>query len=281
MISYSYLSGQILLYRHYGRAEPLSGFLALLFFLPFLVALVMTVYYWLKYKEINLLKISQYFKPLEPHRKHMLQAKFNYYKSLSSTEKNDFEYRVNHFMVNKNFISETGDEISDDMKVLIAASAIQLTFGLRPVYLSNFKNVIFADPLSADANLINSNSIIIPWKDFLHGYQDNADGVNEGLRILAVALKIQDRISKPGLKMFSDIRRRKWVEVSKKEAQRLIKSGQTRFGSVKEINPEEYFAVSVVYFFEKPKQMKEKHPELYFALSKLLGQNPLKMNSEK
>ena len=37
----------------------------------------------------------------------------------------------------------------------------------------------------------------------------------------------------------------------------------SKFGAT---NPEEFFAVATVSFFEKPRQMKKRHPELYEEL---------------
>jgi Mlc titration factor MtfA (ptsG expression regulator) len=77
----------------------------------------------------------------EPHRQ-LLEEKFTYYRQLNQADRKTFEKRVKTFLREKEFIARGGLNITEEMKLLVAACAIQLTFGLPPVYLVHFKKIL-------------------------------------------------------------------------------------------------------------------------------------------
>src|SRR5690606_8087455 len=70
-----------------------------------------------------------YVKPLSNKRRKILE-KFPYYKKLPFKRKLIFENRVQRFISLKEFIPKEMNEVTPEMQVLIAAAAVQLTFGL-------------------------------------------------------------------------------------------------------------------------------------------------------
>ncbi|MNL54511.1 Protein MtfA [compost metagenome] len=55
-----------------------------------------------------------------------------------------------------------------------------------------------------------------------------------------------------------------------------IETGKSDINPYAITNEAEFFAVVSEYFFEKPRQLKEKHPELYHILSETFLQDPAK-----
>lgn len=79
-------------------------------------------------------RIAQYSEVLEKY--------FAYYRSLDSTQKEQFMARIEAFLTEKMFVSRGQLIITSEMKVLVAACAVQLSFGLSTLYLSYFKTII-------------------------------------------------------------------------------------------------------------------------------------------
>ena len=84
------------------------------------------------------------------------------------------------------------------MPILISASAVQITFGLKDFLLPYFSNIIihpeeyFAyDPFRILVGNVQGHSISLSWKHFLLDYQNPTDGKNVGLHEMAHALQVQ------------------------------------------------------------------------------------------
>src|SRR5688572_28362492 len=80
--------------------------------------------------------------PVPEEYKRILLKYFVYYQNLSAENKAVFERKVTQFIYGKQFIPRNIDEVTVEAKVLIAASAVQLTFGLPNIYLSYFNKIL-------------------------------------------------------------------------------------------------------------------------------------------
>ncbi|MBO9701132.1 MAG: zinc-dependent peptidase [Sporocytophaga sp.] len=247
------------------------------FSLPILFTLVVFIYYYLKWKQINIFKLFLYLKPLPDEHKEILRKKNLFYKKLSTEYKSKFEQRVNHFLINKNIIDESGNDVSDEKKVTIAATFIQLTIGLRPVFLSNF-NTITVSQKKSDWGLKKGNKKVfkLSWTEFELGISNISDGYNPGLQLMAEALFEENLLETTGAAIFGESAFRKWQTISKKQADFFINTGLSQFKSYREVNKEKYFGASVVYFFEKPQDFKQRFPDMYKAMKGLLNQDTVK-----
>ncbi|MBL7756079.1 MAG: hypothetical protein JNL59_01750, partial [Chitinophagaceae bacterium] len=63
-----------------------------------------------------------------------------YFNDLSSASKRKFVNRVHHFRQLKKF-HFIGLENTEDIAILVSASAVQITFGLKDYYLHSFKDI--------------------------------------------------------------------------------------------------------------------------------------------
>ena len=82
-------------------------------------------------------------KSLNANQSYVLNKQFDYYNSLSDKKKKYFEHRVAGFIEKYEFIGKEEFIITDEVQVLIAATSVMLTFGLRNYLFSNFDKVIF------------------------------------------------------------------------------------------------------------------------------------------
>lgn len=80
--------------------------------------------------------------PVPKRYKEILQKYFPFFQKLSTENKIKFERKVCNFIYGKNFVPRNIGEVTLEAKVLIAASAVQLTFGLLQVYLQHFNKIL-------------------------------------------------------------------------------------------------------------------------------------------
>lgn len=223
--------------------------------------------------------------PLQTKFKKSLQKYFEFYQNLTSKNKLQFERRVQYFITVKKFIPRGFEKVTDEMKVLIAASAIQLTFGLPNIYLAHFKKIlIYPDTYysmiskkyhKGEVNPLHG-IIVVSWKNFVEGYIINNDGVNLGLHEMAHALRLENKILNNEYSFFDENILKKWNELSILERDKMETGEHDFLRKYAAYDDEEFFAVAVEYFFEKPVDFKNKLPEVYSTLCKLLKQDPLK-----
>ena len=69
-------------------------------------------------------------KPLSPAQRDILNQYFEYFKLLPASEKVAFESRIAQFLAHKKFIPRNMDAVTDEMRVLIAATAIKYNFSM-------------------------------------------------------------------------------------------------------------------------------------------------------
>src|ERR1043166_9139810 len=71
-----------------------------------------------------------------------LNQSFPFYKNLNYENKNKFTERLQHFAKSKKFVSRQDAQITDEVRTLISACAIQLTFGLDNYAIDYFEWVL-------------------------------------------------------------------------------------------------------------------------------------------
>ncbi len=227
----------------------------------------------------NLL-LLQYHKPLSVERQHILYTDFYYYKKLSESKKLEFEKRVQHFLTNKSFIGSSDLEVTERMKVLIAATAVQILFCRKAYYLSTFDFIEVFEDAHVEVGVMRKKKVIqVSWNAFKKGFDSLTDGYNPGLKIMAMALDLEHQFGENSL--FSQQTYKAFQKVYKQEAEKYILSGKSKYDHYNKVDRTEYFAVAVEYFFERPEHFHANQPAMYLALSKLLRQDPLGMYTYK
>lgn len=231
----------------------------------------------------NVENIFLFFYSLNPSQIRFLEQNFSYYSNLPNQDlKRNFERRVARFIFKKQFVAK-GDltEVSDDMKLLISATAIKLTFGYSNAYLSHFR-LIFLYPAPYFSTIGNhlhkgevnpKGALVFSWTSILEGFSDVSDGVNLAVHEMAHALFFEYRHGKLD-KNFMEY----WQYIPRfylGEINDLNNGMQPIFRQYALANEHEFFAVAVEEFFERPLAFFQSHPQLYNLVSKILNQDPL------
>jgi Mlc titration factor MtfA (ptsG expression regulator) len=225
------------------------------------------------------------FRPIKPFYQQVLDAYFTYYQHLDSPNKKRFERRVQAFIDNKQFIPRSIPAVTDEMKALIAGSAIQLTFGFRHLNFVNFKRIlVYPDDYYSRITRkyhrgeVNPRGlIVISWKAFEEGYRDDKDGRNLALHEMAHALRLENAIYNEEFDFIPEKQLQYFDRLAMQQVGKMKMGEVGIFRNYGSGNVHEFFAVAVEVFFEQPHEFLKEKPELYRALSALLNQDPVRL----
>jgi MtfA peptidase len=231
----------------------------------------------LRYIDLKPLKLKE-------NEKKVLEDIVVYYQNLPEKSKLIFENRVAKFILSKNFEAKQDLIITDEMKVLIAAGAIQVTFGLSNYLYDHFKTIIiypkaYYSKITQQYHLgeVNARGIVVfSWEDVLKGFANPHDNLNVVIHEFAHALYLcfkARRLSDMNLSLYYPM----WREEKEKKFFQMRGSNKNYLRQYAATNLMEFFAVAVENFFETPQKLHEELPGLYLALSKFLAQDPKKI----
>lgn len=210
----------------------------------------------------------------------ILHNDFVFYQKLSFKHKKFFEHRVAKFINTYDFHGKEGLVVTDQMRVLIAATAVMLTFGMRK-YLFTVINkiIIYPDVYFSTLNKVyhkgefnpRMEAVVFSWNDFLKGYEINNDNLNLGLHEFSHVMHFQ------GLKnrdISATIFSTAFLEIKKQiknpiNYKRLLDSNYFRIYAY--TNEFEFIAVILEHFFETPDQFKNEFPELYDKVKEMIN----------
>ena len=217
----------------------------------------------------------------------ILEQTIPFYRPLSSQGKQKFIMRVAAFISRKKFIGMDGLDVTFEMKVRVAATAVKLTFGLNKSGLRHYRVIkIFPESFYSrmhdrflKGGASTGGTLMFSWKDFEEGYVDPSDRYNLGLHEMAHALRLELKYGSDFDSRFADYNDH-WEQLALPEFEKMNK-GKTSFlrdygGS----NLEEFFAVCVEHFFEVPEEFRKQLPDVYNHLCFLLNLDPLRINSD-
>lgn len=222
------------------------------------------------------------YKKLSVSQEKTLKKEFAFYNQLTVKQKNQFQHRVAHFITDKKFISRSDIEITERMKVLIAAIGCMLSFGRRNynygliqftlIYPSHFFSSINKNYHKGEFNP-REKALVLSWEDFEHGFKINNDNLNVGIHEFMHAMQLEaknstDIDSVRFIKQYNNILKL----IAKKEVREKLDSTQF-FRTYAFTNQYEFMAVLAEYFFESPEEFKVTFPKLYEYTKKLLNFN--------
>ncbi|MCX6182059.1 MAG: zinc-dependent peptidase [Bacteroidetes bacterium] len=212
-----------------------------------------------------------------------LDSSFEYYKNLPASDKNKFVLRTASFISHVEFIGQQGFAITDEVKISIAACAVQLTFGLEGYLLDNIE-FIQVFPSKYYSRLggtyykgeYRKNGVLrLSWEDFVKGYHPSTPGVNLGLHEMAHALDVGTLQDQPSDTFFQNYYSRWTAVIQETFTDIQNQQNDTVLRDYAGSNEQEFFAVCVEHFFERPEEFKQNLPKIYDTLAILLNQDPL------
>jgi len=208
-----------------------------------------------------------------------------YYRNLHYKEQKHFEKRIIRFISLKRFYRFDKSEATDEMKILIAAAAVQITFGFPDeCEYEVFNQIAVSDKeyVSQQTKKVHQGEanpgkslIAFSWQRFMEGVKNPCDSMNLGLHEFAHALFVNNVCG------YSNRYFRETVNAWHTEVTKLMQdqAAHNFFRSYAFENKMEFFAVSMEHFFENPKALHAHFPQLYFIMCRMLNQNPMLPNN--
>jgi len=224
-----------------------------------------------------------YKRKLSKNQQQILERKFDFYKKLSSRHKRNFQHRVACFISNKEFIGRENLKVTDEMRVLISATAVMLTFGFRKYLIEALETiVIYPNQYYSLHNEQNHKgefnprlkTLVLSWEDFLEGYNIDNDNLNLGIHEAVHAVHLnslkEDDISAYLFKnRFIDLTN--FLQKNEQIRAKLIKTRY--FREYAYTNQFEFLSVLIESFFETPSEFKGHFPEVYKHVKQMLNFN--------
>jgi hypothetical protein len=227
----------------------------------------------------------------------IIEERIPLYQRLPSPLQKQLQNHMKVFLDEKHFEGCAGLELTDEIKVTIAAQACMLLLNHpRPSYFPRLTTVLvypstyiakekalFASQQIDPGTVVEGQSwdrgtIVLGWSHVRQGTMNVFDGHNVVLHEFAHQLDTENGAA-DGLPALADASQyRPYVRVVGKAYDRFIervakgrKDVMDAYGAT---NPAEFFAVLTEVFFEKSHQLKRKHPDLYEQLRRYYRVDP-------
>jgi Mlc titration factor MtfA (ptsG expression regulator) len=205
---------------------------------------------------------------------------------------------VQIFVAEKHFEGAGGLELTDEIRVTIAAQACLLLLHRDTDYYPLLKSIIVYPSTyvvpgehsigggvweEGEDELLGHTSrklsaLVLAWDSTLHGARDVRDGENVVFHEFAHQLDFESGDSNGTPLLGSNQQYASWARVLGAEYERLRRvSVEGRPSVLDEYgaeNPAEFFAVATEAFFERPVELRAKHAALYEELRTFYQQDP-------
>jgi Mlc titration factor MtfA (ptsG expression regulator) len=236
------------------------------------------LYRWLRRKSLSK-------KPFPHEWLKILQEKVPYHSRLTDQQQARVQNLLKIFVWEKHFIGAQGFEITDEVRVVVAACAVRLVRFLNLSYYNRLTEIIIYPyhytHKDNDGIVLGEahswGTVVLSWPAVVAGITNQKDGLNTALHEFAHVLDRAGGSFNGTPELLASEDYRPWAQVmsrhflalrarSKKERNVLRMYGAT--------NEAEFFAVATESFFEKPRQMKKQTPDLYRELQDFYGADP-------
>lgn len=264
-----------------SRTEPSTGWpVAFPFIVIGFAFLIPILIKWLR-RGIDRQKARKVYDDKQMVYNNILDRFNPYFHKLPDDLKERFLKRTLRFMTSKRF-KYVELEAEEHMPLLISAAAVQLTFGLENYLMDHFHTIYI---VKSDYNYglynvpfqghVNHDGIYLSWNNFLRAFENYSDGDNVGLHEMAHALSYVNFIADDGSDDGFKERFKKFSETGRAVFKAVQTQGSSFLGDYAGTNYEEFWAVCVENFFERPLLFHHQLPALYKAMCNLLNQDML------
>jgi Mlc titration factor MtfA (ptsG expression regulator) len=241
-------------------------------------------------------------KPFPASHREILQNQFPLFSKLPYECQKVLEDLMQVFLAEKQFEGCKGFEVTDEIRLLVAAQACLLLIGNQQREYVKLKSIlIYPKHYHSTSEQISENGIVtvsehtvlgqsweqglvsLSWESTKRGAANMKDGRNVVIHEFAHQLDQEDGLANGLPVLRSRCRYEAWKSVLGEEYERLqnrIEKGRkTIMDAYGATNAAEFFAVASECFFEKPRQLKRHRPDLYRELQIFYGQDPVEYHS--
>lgn len=230
----------------------------------------------------------------------IIEKNVAYYNLLPQIDRKELHEHIKIFIKEKNFEGCGGLEITDEIKVTIAAHACILLLHRKTDYYPGLYSIlVYPDAFiargyvelwpgffveTAQVHLGESwkrGALILSWDHVLAAAKEDNGGHNVVLHEFAHQLDLEDGRANGAPILRHRSMYAAWARVLGNDYARLredaIQGRQSLLDHYGATDPAEFFAVATECFFEKPAELLEEHPKLYHELELYYQQDPARL----
>ena len=222
------------------------------------------------------------------------------YRFLSAADQAKLRDDLRVFVAERRWEACSGLEMSDEVRVTIAAQACLMALGLKDDCYDRVTSILVYPHgylarnhgphigggvvLEGTTGLLGEayyrGPVILSWEEVLADGRHPEEGRNLVFHEFAHQLDMLDGVVNGTPPLASSEQRRKWRSVMTAEYERLIAESEhgraTLLDQYGTANEGEFFAVATECFFNRPTAMSRRHPRLYELLREYYRQDPAK-----
>ena len=227
----------------------------------------------------------------------VLHRNVGFYATLTEAERTELHGLIQVFVAEKNWEGHGGLQMTDEIRVTVAAQACLLLLRLDADFYPRLRSILVypssylpervewlqhgqleAPPAVHLGESWSSGVVVLSWDSVRAGAADAYDGHNVVLHEFAHQLD-QEEGTADGVPLLErPSAYRTWARVLEGELDRLRRDAEQGSDTVLDAygaaNRAEFFAVATEAFFERPGELRERHPSLYAELRGFYGQDP-------
>jgi len=238
-------------------------------------------------------------RPFPPAWRDILERRVPYFCHLPRALQRQVEQHVQVFVAEKQFTGCAGFEITDEVRVTVAAQASLLILNRETDYYGTLREILVYPgaflvdrviPVAGNPVLqaqttraLSGESwtrghVVLSWQDVVEGGAIPDDGRNVVIHEFAHQLDQQKGHANGAPWLGRRDRYPRWSQVMLEEYARLQRQAMmgepSLFGNYAASSPAEFFAVASEVFFERAGEMAAMHPQLYGELRDLYRVDP-------
>jgi len=239
-------------------------------------------------------------RPFPPEWEDFVRANVAHYSVLDDAERAELHATMQVFLDEKEWEGCGGLDLTDEIRITIAAEACLLQLGLPHDYYRNVESILVYPstvvpperqtgvfesvdgPVEATVPLLGQafarGPVILVWDAVLHGARHPEQGHNVVYHEFAHKLDMLDGTADGTPPLADSGQLAEWVAVCTREFLRLRgladKGHKTFLDSYGAKNEAEFFAVATEEFFDRPITIQKHAPDLYHVLSAYYHQDP-------
>lgn len=223
-----------------------------------------------------------------------------HYSMLDDAERVELRAMIQVFLEEKRWEGCGGLELTDEIRVTIAAQACLLQLGLPHDYYRNVESILVypstilppehqpgvfesvgfpaEDPVPILGEAFMQGPVVLVWDAVLRGARHPGQGHNVVYHEFAHKLDMLDGTADGTPPLFDRAQLKEWVAICSREFEKLrrlagrgVKSFIDAYGAR---NEAEFFAVATEEFFDRPLALQQQAPDMYLILSGYYHQDP-------
>ncbi|HET7795571.1 MAG TPA: M90 family metallopeptidase [Rhizobacter sp.] len=238
-------------------------------------------------------------RPFPAEWREILRRRVPYVRSLPADLQLQLKRHIQVFVAEKPFIGCAGLEVTDEMRISIAAQACLLLLNRRrTAYYPQLRQILLypgafmVDRVHTDAAGVlqeqrralsgeswSQGQVILSWQDTLDGAAVIDDGQNVVIHEFAHQLDQENGPANGAPQLMGKRHYARWSRVMQAEFAQLQAAADrgepTLLSPYGATNPAEFFAVASEVFFEQPQRLADELPALYRELAQFYRLNPL------